>query len=366
MKPILTPRISLVIALAAGLSGSMADTIKLKSGKTLEGTITSETADSYEIEVEETKGIKDFVKVKKTDAVSVTKTPPDEKEAEALLGKLKPTADAMTASDYEKKIKGDIQPWLDKNKTSKKRKDIEELLKLYTDELAKVKAGDIKLRGVWISADETKWNAYNITARKLRLKFEALIKAKKYPEAYAVFAEMELNGAAGVDFPPVVEAMVKALPALESSISQAIVNQPIIAGERQTLLKQQTPEKKKEMDEVIKKELADYRVKTALEKKNKVRVPSFDPYDLKTIQASLDAVKKESAALTAIDTQAMTLANKRFEQGLREMNEKAFLSAKTNFEAAVKFHSKNPLIKKHLDDAVKAIDAAKNKKPGAK
>jgi hypothetical protein len=242
---------------------------------------------------------------------------------------------------------------------------MEALLKLYNEELAKVKAGEIKLRGVWISVEEQKWNEYNINARKLRGKFEELLKAKKYREAYAVFATMEATGGASVDFPPVLEAQKKVLAQFIAQVSRAIEESPVLVEDRKKLLTQATPEEKKKIDAAIKAETEEFRKKSALEKKNKVRVPSFYDYDLKSIQATLDAAKKEAVYLAGIDIPSMILANKKFENGLREMNARAYVAAKTNFEGAAKFHSKDPVVKKWLDDATKAADAAK-KKPGVK
>lgn len=363
MKPIIPPRISLALALAASLTAAMADTIKKKNGEVLEGTITKEAADSVTIEVKE-KGITDWVKVMRAEIAEVKKASPDEKEADDLIAKLTPTPDAMAVAEYEKRIKSEIQPWLDKHKTSRKRPEVDKMLKLYNEELAKVKAGEFKLRGVWITPEEAKWNEYNINARKLRAKFEELLQAKKPVEAYGVFAEMELSGSAAVDFPPVVEAMKKLMPAMQSAISQAIERYPVVVEDRKKLLGQQTPEKRKELEAVIKQEEDDYRLKVAAEKKNKVPVQSFYPYDLKSIQTSLDAAKKESARIGAIDTAAMTAANKKFEQGLKDMHAKAFLSARNNFEAAAKFHAKDATVKKKVEEATKANDAAKAKPAG--
>ena len=364
MKTITFARLSFALALAASFSTAVADSIKLKNGQVIEGTITEETADKVTIEVTE-KGIKDWPEFKRTDIAELKKATPDEKEANELLLKLKPTPDGMSAAEYEKRIKTQIQPWLDKNKASKKKGEIEDLLKLYNEELVKVKGGEFKLRTQWITAEEAKWNEYNINARKLRSKFEELVKAKKPVEAYAVFATMEQTGGASVDFPPVLETMKKALPNMEAAVNRAIEEYPVLTEERKKLLGQQTGEKKKEMDNVIKEELNSFRKKSAEEKKLKIPVPSYYPYDLKSIQATLDALKKESARLNAIDVDALKFANKRFEQGLKDMHAKSYLSAKNNFEAAAKFHSKDAAVKKLVDEAAKAVELAK-KKPGVK
>ena len=174
MKPFIFPRLSLALAFAAGLTAAVADTIKLKNGTVYNGTIVDETAERYGMDVKEGNGIVDYKKIPKADVAEVKREMPDEREAEELLIKLKDTPDGLTAAEYEKRIKTQIQPWLDKYKTSKKRPAIEALLKQYGEESARVKAGDIKLRGAWVTAVEVKWNEYNVNARKLRVKMETL------------------------------------------------------------------------------------------------------------------------------------------------------------------------------------------------
>ncbi len=365
MKPLISPRISLVLALAAGLSATVADTIKLKDGTVLNGTITEETADSYGMDVKEGKGIVDFKKIPKANVAKVEREMPDEREAEELLAKLKETPDGLSAADYEKRIKTQIQPWLDKYKASKKRKEIEDLLKLYVEEGAKVKAGDIKLRGTWITAAELKWNEYNINARKLRAKMEAAAKANKPVEAFSAFAELEAGFVASIDYPPSVEAVRKVLPKVELALNQAVEAYPGLIEERKKQTAALEGPKKKEADDGFKKEADDWRKQIALVKKNKVQVVTFYAYDLKTIQDAQAVVKKETLRLNALDLTALTATAKKFEQGLKDLNDKAYLSAKSNFDAVSKIHTKDVVVKKKLDEANKGLADSKAAKPGA-
>lgn len=358
MKLPMLSRFAVALAFAAALPVAVADTIKLKNGTVLEGSILSESADSVEIEIQVTKGIKDLKVVKKADIAEMKKASADEKEAAELIAKLKETPDGLTAAEYEKRIKTQIQPWLDKHKIGRAKADVEALLKLYNEELAKVKAGDLKVRGEWVPAAELKWNDYNISARRLRAEMDAQLKAKKFVEAYSTFAKMEAAYVASVDFPPAAEAMKKGMASVEAAIARAIEEQPLREKERKQLLGQLSADKKKETEELIKQELADFRTKQAAEKKDKIPVPSFYPYDLKSIQDSLAAAKKESARLATLNTTAMIAANKRFEQGLKDLSEKAYLSAKSAFEAAAKVHSKDATVKKLLEEANKGIAAA--------
>ena len=84
MKPLIFPRISLALALAAGLTAAVADTIKLKNGTIYNGTIVDDTADFYGMDVKVGKGIVDYKKIPKADVEKVEREMPDEREAEEL------------------------------------------------------------------------------------------------------------------------------------------------------------------------------------------------------------------------------------------------------------------------------------------
>ncbi len=366
MKPLSFPRISLVLAFAAGLTTTIADTIKLKNGTVYDGVITEETADSYGMDVKEGKGIVDFKKIPKADVAEVKRAMVDERTAKELVDTLKVTPDALSAAEYDKRIKTKIQPWLDQHKTSKVRKDVEDLLKLYLEEGAKVKAGDLKLRGTWIPAVEVKWNEYNVNARKLRVKMEGLLKANNGVDAFTTFAELEVNYVASVDYPPALEAMRKALPMVDSTLIQATESYPALVEERKKQTATLDAAKKKEMEDGFRKEQEEWRKQVANVKKNKVPVVTFYAYDLKSIQDAQAVVKKEGARLAALDAVALTATAKKFEQGLKDLNDKSYLSAKANLEAVSKIHAKDVVVKKKLDEAVKGLADAKAKPPGTK
>src|SRR4029079_1760936 len=138
-------------------------------------------------------------------------------------------------------------------------------------------------------------------ARKLRVEMDDLFKKNKPVEAYQTALRMEANYVASIDFPPTVDIMKKKLPAVEAAMSRAVEDFKVKDDQRKQMLAQLTPEKKKDTEELLKKELADFKAKVSQEKKDKISVPSFYPYDLKSIQDSLAALKKEEARLGNID-----------------------------------------------------------------
>ena len=353
-----------LLAAAIG-SSTFADTITLKDGTVWEGTILEETPTQVIIEVQFSATIKSKEEVKVSEIKEIKRLPVDEKEAAALMAKLKVTEDGMTAANYELAIKLSIQPWLDKYKTSKKRADVEALLKLYTEELAKVKAGGTKVRGSWITADELKWDEYNIAARRLRVQMEAQLKKREYVAMHNAFAKMDAKYSAAVDYVPSLELMKKSMAAVEGTIARAVEEQKGYDAERKRLLGSQTPEKKKELEDKIKAEQLEFRKKVAQEKKEKIRLTSYDKHDLKSVQDALSQAKKETEYLNKIDTKGQAEAAKKYQEALRHIYEKQWLSAKSKLEDAIKVFAKDPAVKKSLDDATRQAAAAGNK-TGAK
>ena len=185
----------------------------------------------------------------------------------------------------------------------------------------------------------------------------------------ARYAEMESGFVASVDYPLAVEAIRKVLPKVELALTQAADAYPGLMEER----KKQTAgpdaesdkEKKKAMDATVAKEKTDFLAKVAALKKNKIPVVLFNAYDLKTITDAQAVVKKETVRLTALNLAALTATAKKFEQGLKDLNDKAYLSAKSNIEAVSKIHSKDVVVKKKLDEANKGVTDSKTAKPGA-
>ena len=349
---------SLLVLSALMALPAVADTLKLKNGKIFEGTVT-DRGDSYEVAIPMGKII-DYQTVKKSDVAEFIKTQPDEKEA-ADIAKLVPTADGTAAAEYERLLKDIIAPFLKKYPVSKFKAQVDGVGKVLTEELARVKAGDLKLDGQWIPAADLKWNDYNIKALRLLLQMRAQLKAKQPMEAYQFFSQLEISHPASVSYPKAVSEIVKSLPDLESTLNAAAADQPAKVIERTKMVAGLTQDKRPAVETAIKEEEAAFKARLAEEKKNKVPVTSFYPYDINSIKESLAGVKKETTRLGALDLQKLATVNARFEAGLKDFSQKAFQSARSNFEEAAKVHTKDAFVKKMIDDAkAGAENAAKN------
>ena len=109
----------------------------------------------------------------------------------------------------------------------------------------------------------------------------------------------------------------------------------------------------------------EFRKKLAEEKKAKIRLNSIDKYDLKSITDALGQAKKETEYLNKIDIKGMADAAKKYEDALRHVSEKQWLSAKSKLDDAIKVFSKDAGVKKTMDEVTRQ-SAAGSKPAGAK
>lgn len=162
-----------------------ADTFTLKDGVKLEGKILSETPDSYVLEVQVTKSIKDERKIAKSDVVKVDREQPDLKAFEAIA-KLVPTPDLWSSDDYQIKMAA-VRKFIKEYPTSSKVKAAQTILDTLTNEFKPVGEGGIKLNGKILSREEFLANAYELDARVQEAKIQKLVKDEQPLEALRQF-----------------------------------------------------------------------------------------------------------------------------------------------------------------------------------
>ncbi|MEM0970445.1 MAG: hypothetical protein AAGJ31_13905, partial [Verrucomicrobiota bacterium] len=153
---------SLVLALAVpSLLGAATDKVVLKSGTVLEGTILEESPDQVRIEV-----LLGSIKEKKTVPMSeverIEKAAPDDIAFGELSGML-PTPSLLDASKYAERLSR-VNAFLTNHPTSKHQEAVKKMQSELQEEEKRVKAGDIKLKGEWITAEVREAHRENIEA----------------------------------------------------------------------------------------------------------------------------------------------------------------------------------------------------------
>ncbi len=170
MNPIKKNFCTPLAAVALGIFGTsliQADTVKLKNGTVLEGTIleSQSTAETLAMEVRKG-GIKDNQKIPRTEILEMVKLGPDEVEF-AKWGEMNDTQDRMSTVEYETIIRDKFEAFLKQYPNSKLAKEVTDLKDQYTKEMQKVRDGWLQLDNRWIDPKEMDWNKYMIESRLL-------------------------------------------------------------------------------------------------------------------------------------------------------------------------------------------------------
>lgn len=347
-----------LLALFVSVSLSLAgDIVKLKTGEKLEGVIISESANEVVIKVNVTSKIVEEKKVPRKDIAEVIKATPDQFEA-AELAKLSPSEDLLSDAKYQSILTEKLEPFLKKYPVSRYKGEIEAIIATYKEEMAKAKSGAKKLEGVWILPAELSWNSYNFEARLRRVEMEKLLKAGKPEAAYRIMVELENTKPASVETVRAIELFKAAVPDLERTLDRLALEQPIKVKNRLDGAKALSPDDRKRFDEAIKQEETELKARLDEDRKQKIGLTSFSEYDLKSINDAKAALVKEAARLNKLDIEGQKAAATAFLTGLKNFNEKAYLSAQRNFEDAGKAFSKDNFIKERIELAKKAAAEA--------
>ncbi len=153
---------TVLLLLCLGAAAALADTLKLKNGTTMEGTIVAETDTEYTLEQTHAGGtIKSKEIVRKSDVAEVLRATPEQKAAQAmkeayqatLRYKLDPQK-SYPKDYYDKVIAFSFRKFLADYPQSPYQKEMEERIAAWEAERDKVAAGQVKRNGQWTSAAE--------------------------------------------------------------------------------------------------------------------------------------------------------------------------------------------------------------------
>ncbi len=188
MKTHLLP---LAISLLSISLPSMAETLVLKDGSEIEGTILRETADSYVVEVPFSRTIKEERVISKDQVARIRRAQPD-LVAFAAIKDYVPTPDLLDAADYKQRIDS-IGKFLKEHRLSTKFSEAKEMLNVLESEAAEIDSGGIKLGGRITPAVEYRSNQLEIDARIEESRIRSLIEQGNLLAALRKFRSFEAD-----------------------------------------------------------------------------------------------------------------------------------------------------------------------------
>ena len=352
MKKSILPKVPAAFALFALCSfHAPADTIKLKDGKSIDGTIIAEDASSVTIKTIVVGKITDNKVVPRSEIASLVKKTPEDDAAEAVK-KILPTEDFLLPSAYNKIIAEGPDKFLATYPNSKYRAEILELKKSLTDEQSQSRRGMRKVDGKWLSGEEMQANEYNIQALKVFREMEKAVAAEDFRAALDAFTRIEAMGRFSLSYPKAIELARTVLATYDGNLKAAIKAVPQKVKEAETRLANMTPSDRdaaKSEREKIKK---DFVAKIAEEKKAKVRFTSTLDTDVGSLNEAARQVDTEMKRLAALNVPALTERSAGYDRVLKLIGQKKYeesIVRLDEFAKVTKDASNDPAIKKQQE-----------------
>ncbi len=160
------------------------DEITLTNGELVKGRLEDkrETETEIQIDVSTMKGVSDFKTILKSDIASIKKSD----GAEDPATKLEIPQESIEAKWYEEQIEKILKPWIAKYPQSPLFPEVQQKLTDLTGELARVKAGDIKMSGKWYTRSEFEEVRIDVDTLKFLDQVKDLVDRKDFSELLKV------------------------------------------------------------------------------------------------------------------------------------------------------------------------------------
>ena len=171
--------LSLAVTFVLGI-----DEITLTNGELVKGRLEDkrETATEILIDVSTMKGVSDFKTILKSEIASIKKSD----GAEDPATKLEIPQESIEAKWYEEQIEKVLKPWIEKYPQSPLFAAVQQKLTDLTGELARVKAGDIKMSGKWYTRSEFEEVRIDVETLKFIDQVKDLVDRKDFSELLKV------------------------------------------------------------------------------------------------------------------------------------------------------------------------------------
>ena len=277
-----------------------AETFTLKDGTTLEATVISEAGDTYVLEVQVTKSIKDERRIAKADVVKRVADQPDLKAFEAIA-KLVPTADLLPADSYPLHIAA-VEKFLKDNRSSSKTKEAKAILETLKAEAALVDGGGVKFNGKIVSPAEYQANAFDLDARVEEAKIRRLVNDGQFLAALRAFAEFDRDYRTTLSYGALAPLIRQVIQNEVAEAKQSLATYEARVKAREVGLQQMNTEDRKVTEAAIKDETTQMDARFKAEKDAKQNWVTTSLFNKASLENTVTFGELEQARLAAVKT----------------------------------------------------------------
>lgn len=202
MKAVISPSLICAGICLSVLSG-FADTVTLKSGEVLDGTILSDTEQEVVMDVKIASGISDQKKIARADVQAVTKTTVDQAAYEPIkdwtVG-----ARSLPLANYDG-ILNPLQSFVSQYPQSAHTADVKAKIEAFKAEQARVKAGELKWDNRWYNREQIEKNKAFLGSQMLLSTMKEQASRRDFVAALNTFAVFEKTYPTTLAFPDAVD-----------------------------------------------------------------------------------------------------------------------------------------------------------------
>jgi len=335
----------------------MADTFTLKDGTVLEGAVLKEDAESYTLEVQVTKSIKDEKKIAKADVAKVDRVKPDLVAFEPIA-KLVPTPDFLKDEDYAARIMA-VNKFLEANRGSEKTKQAKTILDTLKAEASSIAAGGLKLNGKIVTPSEYEANQYDIDARVEEAKIRALATSGETLLALRAFSDFDRDYRTSLSYGALAPLVSQLMKGYVEDLKQTLLGLEARIKTRDQGLLRMAPADRAATEAAIKEENAAIEARYQAEKTAKQNWLTITPYHKASIEDSIRFGDLEIARLATVKTTLGVDGGKAY----RELYSSVKSGANAATVAAALTAAKTALVAPRYIEPLDAIVKAAGKKP---
>jgi len=350
--------LTLLLCLPLGIA--TADTVKLKSGEVIIGHITSTDKESLTVEVQYSPTISDIRTLPRADVAYFAVDAGDE-AAFAKIRDLKTPDTAIGPKSSQQLLDEQLLPFLKKYPSSPRVPDVELKIRDLRADISRLKAGDVKVAGVWYDKDDFAAEKYQIEAAAVLDAMRTNYDAKDLPATMNSFVLLRRSYPNSLAYVEGLQLAPQALARLQQRLNLEITNLPETKALRQAAIDRTPVEERQPIKQAIAIENARAAATAALAQKKQqpfYTIFSFDEKGLKAMQAAAAQIEKE---LAAVDVKSLEQGARLVRRAAEEADSHHLAAAQTTLAQLKETWSAYeglPRIERRIANAVEADKAS--------
>ena len=287
------------LALALPWSTLHADTFLLKDGTSLDGKILREDAESYTLEVQVTKSIRDERVVAKKDVRRIDRAQPD-RDAFEEIKTLVPTPDLLDAAEYEKRIQ-QVESTIAKYPDNFRVSSAQTVLETLQTELAAIRAGGIKINGRILPPAEYRANAYELDSKVAAANLLKDIAAGQTLKALRDFPAFEAEFAATSAFTEILPEITRVMRERRTIAAGELATLDTRTQRRKASLERLSPAERPAIERAYLEEAEALEKRFQAEKTAQVKWPIIDAFHKASLE---ETVRHADSEMKRLETAA--------------------------------------------------------------